>query len=210
MEASALEFRFNNADNFFFSKRDIHVALGILSEKSVRIHFTLAELASRDSTIAQYSSDLDSALSELIAERDTLNKSNKRIKRLVNDKKKFATQTRAHIAANSTLQSSLKADIRSLSLAISSLTTENQQLKTSLSQLQETKAAQAKKLMAKRKAWKMQAQRAQGSLADIRNEFNSDVECQGRLNVLNVNSEAGAANLGSWLSGAYSVVGFLG
>ncbi|KAK7005546.1 hypothetical protein R3P38DRAFT_3515986 [Favolaschia claudopus] len=61
--------------------------------------------------------------------------------------------------------------IRSHVNTILRLTAENQQLHSALSNLQETTSTTMKKLRAERKAFKMQARRAQESLATVRGDF---------------------------------------
>lgn len=130
-----------------------------------------SELTVSESTVYDHSSQLSAALSALTSERDVLKKCQKRVKRLENDKRKALIDKRKNAKTSSNALSSLETRIQTLSDTIASLTTHNEQLQSRLSTHQQTTAAQITKLRAERKAWKTQAQRAQGSLAEVRREL---------------------------------------
>ncbi|KAK6966967.1 hypothetical protein R3P38DRAFT_2815554 [Favolaschia claudopus] len=115
------------------------------------------------STASACASRLRETENTLSAEHEALKKATKRIHRLVNDKKKAADAKRKYTKATTTSQSSLEADIQSYLATILSLSTDNARLQGSLSNLKENSAVELKRLRAERKAFKMQAHRAQES-----------------------------------------------
>ncbi|KAK7035003.1 hypothetical protein R3P38DRAFT_2772051 [Favolaschia claudopus] len=129
-----------------------------------------SELDAVKSTASACASRLRETENALSAEHEALKKATKRIHRLVNDKKKAADAKRKSTKATTTSQSSLEADIQSHLATILSLSTDNARLQGSLSDLKEN-SAELKRLRAERKAFKMQARRAQESLAAVRSEF---------------------------------------
>ncbi|KAK6984050.1 hypothetical protein R3P38DRAFT_2807245 [Favolaschia claudopus] len=130
-----------------------------------------SELSSAESTIDEYSSELDAVRIELETEHTSFQKSKKRIQRLVSDKKKIVTRKQSDETTAAATRSSLEVDIQSYLNTISQLTAANQRLQSSLLTLEQTTSTTMKRLRAERKAFKMQAERAQASLAGVRREF---------------------------------------
>ncbi|KAJ7349706.1 hypothetical protein DFH08DRAFT_935700 [Mycena albidolilacea] len=134
--------------------------------ESLRSALTLSQSAHLDC-----SSRLSATLSELSFKRDAFQTCCKRVKRLENDKKKIQLAKRKDARTSAQNLSGLQSGFDTQSCLVSSLSANINLLEDRLRRHAETAAATLKKVRAERKAYKMQAQRAQRSLSEARHDL---------------------------------------